>query len=103
VRPNARSRQGTLAPPDWLDSGARAVWETIAPLLDLQGRLDAGDANAFAVYCDACARHREAAEMVARDGMLIVGDKEQIVRNPAVGLVKEYGALVVSSGRRFGL
>ena len=89
--------------PAWLDAAAVEIWEELRAGLEAKRLLTSGSANAFAVYCDAIARHREAAAMVARDGMLIVGDKEQIIRNPAVGLVKEYGSLVLSAGRRFGL
>jgi P27 family predicted phage terminase small subunit len=86
-----------------MDDGAASVWRDLAPELTERGMLTADTGTLLAVYVDAVARHREAAEIVARDGMLIVGDKEQVVRNPAVGLVKEYASVMVSAGRRFGL
>lgn len=88
-----------MNPPHWMDDRAVAVWRE----LESHVNIVPAAADSFGIYCDALARYREAAEMVARDGMLIVGDKEQIVRNPAVTLVKEYAALVAASGRRFGL
>lgn len=92
-----------VAAPDWLDEPAMAVWDSLAPDLEDKGLLTAWDVPAFAILCDAVARHAEAARIVAREGALVVGDKERIVKNPAAQLVRDYAAIVTTYGGRFGL
>src|SRR5690606_11762732 len=49
---------GTPAP-DWLSDEARAVWERLAPCLEVNGMLSVPDADQLAVYCDIVGRYVE--------------------------------------------
>ena len=42
----------TLAPPDWLTGEAVALWEKLAPAMDLNGLLTTASRDTLAVYCD---------------------------------------------------
>lgn len=45
--------------PDWLGDEARAVWERVAPCLEVNGMLSKPDADSLAVYCDVVGRYVE--------------------------------------------
>lgn len=105
--------QGDVAPPAWiteLDEQAPAghetalgVWNRLAPDLVRKGVLTPWDIDQFAVFCDAVVRHREATRAVQEHGMLIVGQKGNEVRNPAIQVARDYADLMVKVGSRFGL
>lgn len=100
-------------PPAWLvalDHDAEVgtetaldVWNRLAPDLIDKRVLTTWDADTFAVYCDAVIRHRAAAEQVERHGLLVFGAKDNLVKNPACQLTRDYAAIMVSIGARFGL
>lgn len=54
--------------PAWLSDAALEVWETLADDLVDKHVLTAWDVEAFANWCDAVARRRDAAEHVAEEG-----------------------------------
>jgi hypothetical protein len=59
---------------------------------------------AFAMLCDAVARQREAAAIVARDGVLIRGYRgDGLVKNPAVQLARDYAATAARLMARFAM
>src|SRR5690606_37703889 len=94
---------GDVVAPEWLDDRAREIWDRLAPDLIDRGVLTPWDVDAFAVGCDAVARHNEAAELVAEHGVLVVGDKERLVKNPAAQLVRDYAGIAATFLGRFGL
>jgi phage terminase small subunit len=60
--------------------------------------LTAWDVGIFGIFCDACARHRRAAEILDWEGV-VVGDRI----NPAFTVWRTTALLVIKSGGRFGL
>lgn len=48
--------------PDWLEDEAKAEWERVGTILENMGMLTSVDTTAFAGYCQAYARWREAEE-----------------------------------------
>src|SRR6266542_124632 len=64
--------------------------------------LTAWAVHAFAILCDAIARHAQAARDVALRGPLVEGERG-MVKNPAVQLVRDYAGLGATCGGRFGL
>ncbi len=97
----------TPEPPAWLaddslDGAAIAIWEQLAPDMIAKKVLTAWDVHAFAILCDAIARHAQAARDVALRGPLVEGERG-MVKNPAVQLVRDYAGLVATFGGRFGL
>lgn len=97
--------EGDVVRPGWLAgvSGARAVWDRLAPDLQRRGVLTAWDVDAFAAFCVAVVRHRAAVELVERDGLMIDGARGGRVRNPAVQMERDYADQVKSGAARFGL
>lgn len=102
---------GATTPPSWitdLDSdgeheSALGVWRRLAPDLERKGVLTPWDVDSFAVFCDAVVRHRDATRAVETHGILILGQKGNEVRNPAIQVARDYADLMVKVGSRFGL
>ncbi|MDP8929911.1 MAG: phage terminase small subunit P27 family [Actinomycetota bacterium] len=91
-----------VAPPSWLDTKARLIWRELAQSLEKAGVLTVWDVREFAVWCDAVARHSEAAEQVAKEGLILEGQQGPR-KHPACQLVRDYAAIVTTYGARFGL
>jgi P27 family predicted phage terminase small subunit len=104
--------ESTVTPPAWLaladaeteqaHESALDVWRRMAPDLIKRGVLTAWDVEAFAVYCDAVVKFRQASLEVTRGGMTIEGARGS-VKNPAVTAAKDYADLMQRYGARFGL
>lgn len=95
--------QGAMpAAPDWLDLDAAGVWARLAPTLHARGVLTLWDVDAFAALCTAIVHHRRAAREVNERGVL-VGTGRDRAKNPALQVVRDQAALIVSLGGRFGL
>ena len=60
--------QENIKCPDWLMDDAKEEWDRLAPSLMAMGVLTDHDIEAFASYCQAYARWREAEEMLSRHG-----------------------------------
>ncbi|MFD4320121.1 phage terminase small subunit P27 family [Streptomyces sp. NPDC058548] len=70
-RDEPQPAEGDIAPPAWLREDAIEVWDTLADQLTATGVLTPWDVEAFANWCDAVARRREAAEHVAAEGAVV--------------------------------
>ena len=62
--------KGTIECPDWLEEEAKREWERLAPSLEAMGVLTTADLTAFAGYCQAYARWREAEEFISQHGSI---------------------------------
>ena len=60
-----------IEPPVWLEGEALEVWERYAPDLAAKQVLTAWDTEAFANWCDAVARRRDAAGHVTAEGAVV--------------------------------
>ncbi|MCY0919618.1 MULTISPECIES: phage terminase small subunit P27 family [unclassified Streptomyces] len=60
-----------VEPPAWLSDAAVEVWEQLASDLIAKGVLTAWDVEAYANWCDAVVRRRDAAEHVAEEGAVV--------------------------------
>jgi P27 family predicted phage terminase small subunit len=92
-------------PPDmpaWLSDLAAEEWHRIAPDLVVMGTAKAVDATALGAYCEAVARLRVAAELVAKSGPLLIGREGQAVKNPAVAQARDASYEVRMWAREFG-
>lgn len=101
-----------VAPPDWLPEAAVEVWEQLADDLIGKGVLTAWDAEAYANWCDAVVRRRDAAEHIAEEGAVIEmpvfnknGDisGHRLGKNPWLMALDSADAQVQRYGARFGL
>src|SRR4051794_5425293 len=62
--------EGEISPPAHLEGHALAEWMRLAPSLIKAGLLTTWDREIFSVFCEAVALKRDAADMLARDGVL---------------------------------
>lgn len=101
-----------VTPPDWLPERAVQVWEQLAEDLIGKGVLTAWDAEAYANWCDAVVRRRDAAEHVDREGAVVElpvfnknGDLtgHRMAKNPWLLALDSADAQVQRYGARFGL
>lgn len=92
-----------VVPPDDLPAEARQVWDRLAPSLIARGVLTAWDVDAFAVLCVSIHHHREAMRLVAKSNVLVPGDKNRIVKNPAMQVLRDQAAIIATYAGRFGL
>lgn len=98
--PSARDVQ----PPDWLTPAAVGVWRDLADDLEHKGALTAWDVETFAILCDQVVHYRDAAAIVARSSVLIGGrTRNELVKNPAMQVMRDCAAMITSLGSRFGL
>lgn len=103
---------GEIAPPDWLGDVALEVWDAYAPDLETKRVLTAWDVEAFAAWCDAVARRRDAARHVDEEGAVVEmpvfnknGEETGTRRgkNPWLLALDAADAQVRTYGARFGL
>lgn len=93
---------GEARRPVYLSALASEEWDRVLPHLTHMGTLSDADTTALAVYCEAVARWRKLAEVVAssppvlsRDGILI--------KNPAYSQIRDAAIEVRLYAREFGL
>jgi P27 family predicted phage terminase small subunit len=103
---------GEVLPPAWLSDAALEVWETFAGDLEAKRVLTPWDTEAFANWCDAVARRRDAAGHVDEEGAVVElpvfnknGDQTGTRRgkNPWLFALNDADAQVQRYGARFGL
>lgn len=103
---------GEIAPPDWLGERALEVWDAYAPDLEAKRVLTPWDVEAFAAWCDAVARRRDAAEHVDVEGAVVELDVfnkngeltgTRRAKNPWLLALDAADAQVQRYGARFGL
>ncbi|TQE35464.1 phage terminase small subunit P27 family [Streptomyces ipomoeae] len=103
---------GEVLPPAWLSDAALDVWEAFAGDLEAKRVLTPWDTEAFANWCDAVARRRDAAEHVEEEGAVVeapvfnkngdlVGHRR--AKNPWLMALDAADAQVQRYGARFGL
>lgn len=89
--------------PDWLEDEAKAEWERLAvPLYNL-GLLTELDMAAFASYCQAYARWKEAEEFISQHGSIVktkTGFWQQV---PQVSIARANQAMMLKAAAEFGL
>lgn len=98
--------------PGWLTPAALDVWLEYAPGLVRTRVMSAADVEAFAAWCDACARRREAVVHLGAEGAVVeqpvldrnghlVGTK--LAKSPWTIVLREADAQMVHWGSRFGM
>lgn len=89
-------------PPEYLDLDALGVWRRLAPSLEARGILTVWDVDAFAAFCTAVVYHRRAVVEVNKAGLLL-GRNATLRKHPALQIVRDQAALLITLGGRFGL
>jgi P27 family predicted phage terminase small subunit len=89
--------------PEYLDLDALGVWHRLAPTLEARGLLTVWDVDAFAAYCTAVVHHRRAVRLVNTAGIVVGRTASTQHKHPALQVVRDQAALIVTLGGRFGL
>lgn len=103
---------GDIEPPDWLSEDALQVWDALVDDLVAKGVMTPWDIEAYANWCDATSRRRDAAEHVAEEGAVVelpvfnkngdlTGHRQG--KNPWLLALDAADAQVQRYGARFGL
>ncbi|WP_033818890.1 phage terminase small subunit P27 family [Kitasatospora sp. MBT63] len=101
-----------VQPPEWLGSAALEVWDHYAPDLIAKRVLTGWDAEAFANWCDAVVRRRDAAGHVEAEGAVVELDVfnkngelsgTRLAKNPWLLALDAADSQVQRYGARFGL
>ena len=88
--------------PEYLSDLAAAEWDRVAPNLVAMRVVTSADLTGLAVYCEAVARWRRLAELVARSAPVVNRDGA-VVKNPLYSQVRDAAAEVRVWAREFGL
>jgi P27 family predicted phage terminase small subunit len=96
-------RPGVLEAPESMSDDVRFIWDfTVAQLVHMG--IDApSDRDALVAYCEAVDKHRKASILLARSPLMIVGQKGNLVRNPALMVQRDAAHLIRQFAQEFGL
>jgi P27 family predicted phage terminase small subunit len=89
--------------PTWLDKEAKKEWKRIATELEALGILTEVDMAAFAGYCQAYARWKEAEEFIAKHGTIIKSPSGYWQQVPQVNIAQSYLKIMNKFCEQFGL
>jgi len=97
-----RPPSGNLRPPAWLSDEAKKEFRRIVRLMKDTGLLTMAEVDELAVYCDALVRHRQATEVIEREGVVVIGARGPM-QNPAVLVATKYAQIIAKLAPRLGL
>lgn len=89
--------------PAWLDKEAKKEWRRTAKQLEKLGVLTEVDMAAFAGYCEAYARWKEAEEFISRHGTIIKTPNGYWQQVPQVSIAQTYLKIMIKFCEQFGL
>ena len=98
-------KPGKKAPkcPIWLDVEAKKEWRRTARQLEELGILTEVDMAAFAGYCQAYARWKEAEEFISRHGTIVKTPSGYWQQVPQVSIAQTYLKIMNKFAEQFGL
>ena len=89
--------------PAWLEEEAKAEWERLAVPMHNLGLLTELDMAAFAVYCQAYARWKEAEEFITQHGSIFKTPSGYVQQVPQVSIAQQNLKIMQSFCSEFGL
>jgi P27 family predicted phage terminase small subunit len=89
--------------PMWLDSEAKKEWRRTAKQLEQLGILTEVDMAAFAGYCQAYARWKEAEEFISKHGTIVKTPSGYWQQVPQVSIAQTYLKIMNRFCENFGL
>ena len=95
--------KGELKCPSWLLPEAKKEWKRLASSLEAMGVLTVADLTAFAGYCQAYARWREAQDEITRHGSIYKDGDGRIRPNPYIAIANQQMREIKSFAADFGL
>ncbi len=94
---------GSPVCPDWLEDEAKAEWERMGKILEDMGVLTEVDTMAFAGYCQAYARWKEAEEFLSQHGSIIRTPNGYLQQVPQVSIAQTNLKIMLKFCEQFGL
>ena len=95
--------KGAIRCPAWLEAEAKKEWKRLAPSLEAMGVLTAVDITAFAGYCQAYARWKEAEEFISKHGSIFQTTSGYVQQVPQVSIAQQNLKIMQSFCSEFGL
>lgn len=93
-----------LVCPAWLTPNAKRIWKERAGELEQAGVLTVWDVELFAQWCEAVVLVRRARrELGQRKSLLVTGARGTQVKHPALQIVRDSIATMLSLSARFGM
>ena len=89
--------------PSWLDAEAKKEWRRLTKQLDDLGLLTTVDMAAFAGYCQAYARWKEAEEFISKHGTIVKTPSGYWQQVPQVSIAQTYLKIMNKLCEQFGL
>ena len=89
--------------PSWLEPEAKKEWERMAESMEAMGILTEIDKAAFAGYCQAYARWKEAEEFLSKHGTIFKTPSGYIQQVPQVSIAQTYLKAMKDFASQFGL
>ena len=89
--------------PKWLVPEAKKEWRRLAKKMELMGVLTEVDMAAFAGYCQAYARWKEAEEFITQHGTIVKTPSGYWQQVPQVSIAQTYLKMMQKSAEQFGL
>lgn len=89
--------------PMWLEPEAKKEWRRLAPALESMGILTTVDITAFAGYCQAYARWKEAEEFISQHGSIFQTPSGYVQQVPQVSIAQQNLKIMQSFCSEFGL
>lgn len=89
--------------PTWLEAEAKKEWRRMSKQLEMLGLLTEVDMAAFAGYCQAYARWKEAEEFISKHGSIIKTPNGYLQQIPQVNIASNYLKLMSKFCEQFGL
>jgi P27 family predicted phage terminase small subunit len=89
--------------PTWLDVEAKREWRRVAKQLEELGVLTEVDMAAFAGYCEAYARWKEAEEFISKHGTIVKTPSGYWQQVPQVSIAQTYLKIMIKFCEQFGL
>lgn len=89
--------------PKWLDDEAKKEWKRLSKQMEQLGILTEVDMTAFAGYCQAYARWKEAEEFVSKHGAIVKTPSGYWQQVPQVAIAQKYLGIMKNFCQEFGL
>lgn len=89
--------------PAWLEDEAKKEWKRMGKILEQMGLLTEMDMMAFAGYCQACARWKEAEEFITQHGTMIRTPNGYLQQVPQVSIAQTNLKIMLKFCEQFGL
>lgn len=89
--------------PNWLAPEAKKEWRRLSRQMESLGILTDVDQKAFASYCQAYARWREAEEFLEQHGTIMRTPSGYVQQMPQVSIAQTYNKIMLKLAAEFGL